>query len=53
MRANKIDARDKRNLRRAPFADQTALFPPNMLEQAVKLARKSGKDSLIFANLEK
>ena len=53
QRCDKLDTRSKRDLRRASLIDQTQLFPPSMVEDAIKAARKSGKDNLIFASAQR
>lgn len=53
QRCDKLDTRSKRDLRRASLIDQTHLFPPSLMESAIKSARKTGKDNLIFASAQR
>lgn len=53
QKADKLEARDKRELRRATMIEQTHLFPQDMMDAAIKNARKSGKDNLIYTSMNK
>ena len=47
----RLDEPEKRSLRAAPFLGQDSLFPPAMIQTAIKADREEKNDLLLYKNL--
>ena len=48
---SRLDAPERRSLREAPILSQDSLFPPAMVQTAIKADREKKNDYLVYKNL--
>ena len=52
FQGSRLDVPERRSLRAAPILSQDALFPPAMVQTAIKADREKKNDYLLYKNLE-